>query len=44
MNRPRTLDVPVLARVEGEGAMHVRIRDGRVDAVQLSIYEPPRFF
>jgi sulfhydrogenase subunit alpha len=44
MSKPRTLDVPVLARVEGEGAMHVRIRDGRVDTVQLSIYEPPRFF
>ena len=44
MSRRRTLDVPVLARVEGEGAMHVRIRDGVVEDVQLSIYEPPRFF
>ncbi len=34
----------MLARVEGEGAMHVRIRDGEVDEVQLRIYEPPRFF
>jgi coenzyme F420-reducing hydrogenase alpha subunit len=33
-----------LARVEGEGALHVRIRDGRVDDVRLRIYEPPRFF
>jgi coenzyme F420-reducing hydrogenase alpha subunit len=33
-----------LARVEGEGAMHVRVRDGRVEDVQLRIYEPPRFF
>ncbi len=44
MTRPRSLHVPVLARVEGEGAMHVRIRDGRVEDVALSIYEPPRFF
>jgi sulfhydrogenase subunit alpha len=44
MSRPRTLEVPVLARVEGEGAMHVRIRNGQVDTVHLSIYEPPRFF
>ena len=44
MSRRRTLDVPVLARGEGEGAMHVRIRDGVVEDVQLSIYEPPRFF
>jgi len=44
VTRARTLDVPVLARVEGEGAMHVRIRDGKVDDVRLRIYEPPRFF
>ncbi|MEZ0090918.1 Ni/Fe hydrogenase subunit alpha [Streptacidiphilus sp. EB129] len=40
----RLLSVGSLARVEGEGAMHVRIRDGEVESVQLSIYEPPRFF
>jgi coenzyme F420-reducing hydrogenase alpha subunit len=40
----RILDVRALARVEGEGAMHVRVRGGRVDDVRLEIYEPPRFF
>ena len=40
----RTLKVGALARVEGEGAMYVEIRDGRVHDVQLNIYEPPRFF
>ena len=40
----RTIRTEALARVEGEGAMHVRIRDGRVDDVRLEIYEPPRFF
>ncbi|HSL59307.1 MAG TPA: Ni/Fe hydrogenase subunit alpha [Acidimicrobiales bacterium] len=40
----RTLKVEALARVEGEGAMHVEIRDGAVHDVQLRIYEPPRFF
>ena len=40
----RMLTVGALARVEGEGAMHVRVRDGRVDDVRLEIYEPPRFF
>jgi len=40
----RTLHVGALARVEGEGAMHVEVRDGRVTNVQLQIYEPPRFF
>jgi sulfhydrogenase subunit alpha len=40
----RTFTVAGLARVEGEGAMHVVIRDGQVREVQLQIYEPPRFF
>ncbi len=40
----RTFTVDALARVEGEGAMHVVIRDGQVQLVQLRIYEPPRFF
>jgi sulfhydrogenase subunit alpha len=40
----RALRVAGLARVEGEGAMHVVIEGGRVDHVELEIYEPPRFF
>ncbi len=40
----RTLKVDHLARVEGEGAMYVEIRDGAVTDVQLRIFEPPRFF
>lgn len=44
MSASRTLSVPYLARVEGEGAMHVRIKDGRVEDVQVRIFEPPRFF
>lgn len=40
----RKLRVEALARVEGEGAMHVEVRDGRVEEVRLEIYEPPRFF
>lgn len=40
----RTLRVNALARVEGEGALHVTIRDGRVEDVRLEIFEPPRFF
>ena len=33
-----------LARVEGEGSLHVRLRDDRVEEVRLHIFEPPRFF
>ena len=42
--RTRTIKVNYLARVEGEGAMLVRIRNGRVADVKLKIFEPPRFF
>jgi len=40
----RSLTVGSLTRVEGEGAMHVRVEAGRVADVRLEIYEPPRFF
>jgi sulfhydrogenase subunit alpha len=40
----RTLKVDQLARVEGDGAMYVEVRDGTVTDVQLRIFEPPRFF
>jgi coenzyme F420-reducing hydrogenase alpha subunit len=40
----RTIRTEALARVEGEGAMEVRIRGGEVENVELQIYEPPRFF
>jgi sulfhydrogenase subunit alpha len=40
----RQLIVRGLARVEGEGALRVEVRDGRVEQAELNIYEPPRFF
>ena len=40
----RTIAVDYLARVEGEGSLHVKLMDGRVDHVELRIFEPPRFF
>ncbi|OBF47174.1 dehydrogenase [Mycobacterium sp. 852002-50816_SCH5313054-b] len=40
----RTLSVGTLTRVEGEGALHVTLKDGALESVQLNIYEPPRFF
>ena len=42
--RERRFVVDALARVEGEGAMTVRLRGGKVQEAQLRIYEPPRFF
>jgi sulfhydrogenase subunit alpha len=41
---PRTIRVGAIARVEGEGALNVTVRDGVVAAAELNIYEPPRFF
>ena len=40
----KTIKVNYLARVEGEGAMLVRIKNGQVTDVELKIFEPPRFF
>lgn len=42
--RTRTIRVENLARVEGEGSMHVRIKDGMVAELTFRIFEPPRFF
>jgi coenzyme F420-reducing hydrogenase alpha subunit len=40
----RTITTDYLARVEGEGAMSVRLANGTVEHVELRIFEPPRFF
>ena len=38
------IKVDQLARVEGEGGVWVKVRDGRIDYVEVNIFEPPRFF
>jgi sulfhydrogenase subunit alpha len=40
----RTIKVDVLARVEGEGALYIKLKGDQVQDVKLKIYEPPRFF
>jgi sulfhydrogenase subunit alpha len=40
----KTIKVDYLARVEGEGALKVIVRDGAVRSAELNIFEPPRFF
>lgn len=42
--KTKTIKVDYLARVEGEGALHVEIKDNQVQDVKLKIFEPPRFF
>lgn len=38
------INVPVLSRVEGEGALEVTAESGRIVDLKLRIYEPPRLF
>ena len=44
MTESRTITVDALARVEGEGALHLAIEGNRVTDVKFRIVEPPRFF
>jgi sulfhydrogenase subunit alpha len=39
-----TVDVRNLTRVEGEGSLHLRVRDGAVESARLEIFEAPRYF
>jgi len=38
------INVPVLTRVEGEGALELEVTDGAIERLALRIYEPPRLF
>src|SRR5260370_11246869 len=42
--KAKTIKVDYLARVEGEGALYVKIKGDKVTDVKLKIFEPPRFF
>ena len=43
-NKNYEIKVQHLARVEGEGGVWVRIKDGKIEYVEVNIFEPPRFF
>jgi sulfhydrogenase subunit alpha len=38
------INVPVLTRVEGEGALDLSIHNQEIESLRLRIYEPPRLF
>jgi sulfhydrogenase subunit alpha len=40
----KTIKVDYLKRIEGEGGLSIRVRNGLVADVKLKIFEPPRFF
>ncbi|MCV6638383.1 nickel-dependent hydrogenase large subunit [Candidatus Albibeggiatoa sp. nov. NOAA] len=42
--REIAINVPVLARVEGEGALDLSLKAGEISDLKLRIFEPPRYF
>lgn len=44
MAKSRDIRVANLTRVEGEGALSIRLRDGEIAELELNIFEPPRLF
>jgi coenzyme F420-reducing hydrogenase alpha subunit len=42
--KDKLIKVDYLARVEGEGALYIKVKNGYVVDVKLRIFEPPRFF
>lgn len=42
--KTKTIKVDYLARVEGEGALLIKLKNEEVTDVKLKIFEPPRFF
>jgi len=44
MAAEHSVEVGLLARIEGESGLRVVVEDGAVSAVALNIFEPPRFF
>ncbi|MBU50646.1 MAG: Ni/Fe hydrogenase subunit alpha [Deltaproteobacteria bacterium] len=44
MTDTRTIKVDVLARVEGEGSLYLKVEGDEVKEARLKIFEPPRFF
>jgi coenzyme F420-reducing hydrogenase alpha subunit len=43
-SKTKNIKVDYLARVEGEGSLHVQITGKNVTGIKLKIFEPPRFF
>ncbi len=40
----RVFEVGELTRVEGEGSLHLRVRDGQIVEARFGIFETPRYF
>lgn len=42
--KTKHISVPILTRVEGEGALELQISENKIEQLELRIYEPPRLF
>ncbi len=42
--KSNSIKVDYLSRVEGEGSVYIKTRNGMVEDVKFKIFEPPRFF
>lgn len=40
----KVVKIDYLSRVEGEGGITIKIKDGKIESLQLNIFEAPRFF
>ncbi len=40
----RTIKIDLLSRVEGEGALYIRVKKNAIEEIRFKIFEPPRFF
>lgn len=43
-SKEKLIEVPILARVEGEGALRIKIKQNKIQTLELKIFEPPRLF
>ncbi len=42
--KSKSIKVDYLARVEGEGSLILKVKDGKIKDLKFKIFEPPRFF
>jgi coenzyme F420-reducing hydrogenase alpha subunit len=40
----RVIDIPYISRVEGKGALEIKVRGDTIEDLKFRIYESPRFF
>jgi coenzyme F420-reducing hydrogenase alpha subunit len=44
MSKDREIEVGYISRVEGQGALEIKVSSGNITDLRLDIFEPPKFF